>query len=450
MILLTMFIAQSVRAVGVVPANISPNDLAWLAEATSTQGTLSALLSKPVNGSLMTAQGKALPLPANWSAAIPRATLAASAANVLKRAGGYGLAAYTLYSVLSPVMGLNGDGTVTTTLSPDTYNASYAFNACPAYQGTQSTSGSTAAVCSWMSGKVAAAYSACGYSGPPTVSPDGQGNCKYSTGGVVPLTWQQIGGGTVTSNPTEAELSDKIQSSSVSDKALLDAALADSVAKSYSNDMVRILPANNPVSITASPVTAPQETLSTATVPNADGTTSTVTKKSTVTATPQVSGSTAADAKIEWTTTNVDVTTSTNNSTNVTTTTTTTTNEGTATTQKPTDYGTFSGASPDDAFVTGKAKIQASLCGGNCATALSCSNGTCTPTERINLLKAKYSLATTSSGTCPAFTMDISGQGYGSHTSTAYCDLAESVRSQVATIISLVIAIGFIVIVLGA
>lgn len=433
------------------PGQLTANDLLWLSDATTTQGTLSALMNKPFSGSMTTALGKSIPLPANWSAAIPRATLAASAANVLKRAGGYGLAAYTVYSVLSPMIGLNEDGTVTTSQLLDSYNASYTFNACPAFSGTQTTSGSTAAVCSWMSGKVSAAYSVCGYSGPPTVVPDGQGSCKYSTGSTVPIAWAQIGGSVpVTTSLSESELATRIQNSSATDKALLDAALADSVAHSFSNDMVKILPSSTPATVTASPVVGPDEVVSTAQVQNGDGTTSTVQKKAKTTATPQVLGSTAGDLNLEWQTSTTETTTTTNNSTNATTVSTSVVNHGTTTTEKPVDYGKFSGSDPGDAFADGKAKIQTALCGGNCAQALTCAAGVCSVSERIETIKTKYTLGTTYSGECPAFTFDISGQGYGSHSSTAYCGLAESVRGSVATIITIAIALSVVMIILGA
>jgi hypothetical protein len=156
-------------------------------------------------------------------------------------------------------------------------------------------------------------------------------NCYTSAGGILGtvLTYGQAGS---TSTPTETALASQIQNSSASENALFDAALADAVAHSYSNDMVKVVPATTPVSISASPVTTPAEVVSTTTAPNADGSTTTTTKTAQTTATPQVTGTTAADAKLDWKTSTVTTSVAHNNTTGANLTTTETQSQGTTTT----------------------------------------------------------------------------------------------------------------------
>ncbi|MGZ8173407.1 MULTISPECIES: hypothetical protein [Methylobacter] len=98
----------------------------------------------------------------------------------------------------------------------------------------------------------------------------------------------------------------------------------------------------------------------------------------------------------------------------------------------------------------GKTAISSVLCNGNCASSPSCTSGTCSPSERIDRLKGLYSLNASASGECPPIEMDLSGVGLGSHSVSGHCSLMESVRSSVSVIMTIVMAIGFIFILMSA
>lgn len=98
----------------------------------------------------------------------------------------------------------------------------------------------------------------------------------------------------------------------------------------------------------------------------------------------------------------------------------------------------------------GKTAISSVLCNGNCGLSPSCTSGTCSPSERIDRLKGLYSLNVSASGECPPIEMDLSGVGLGSHSVSGHCLLMESVRSSVTVIMTIVMAIGFIFILMSA
>lgn len=79
--------------------------------------------------------------------------------------------------------------------------------------------------------------------------------------------------GTVTSTPTETELTSKISASPLSAAQLFDKSLADAIAKDLTNAETNLVPSSSPVTPSASPVVGPDETISTQVIPNADGTT---------------------------------------------------------------------------------------------------------------------------------------------------------------------------------
>lgn len=98
----------------------------------------------------------------------------------------------------------------------------------------------------------------------------------------------------------------------------------------------------------------------------------------------------------------------------------------------------------------GKTAISSVLCQGDCASSPTCSKGSCSPSERIDQLKSIYSLDANASGECPPINIDLSSQGFGNHTVSVHCDLMESVRSAVTTIMTILISISFIFILMSA
>ncbi|WP_415878983.1 hypothetical protein [Methylomonas sp. TEB] len=438
------------------------NPSAW--QVASSGG--SAVVTAPRPASLQTLLNKVVPLPANWSAAIPRQTLAASAANIAKKAGGYGLAAYAIYSVVSPLIGLNPDGTVTETGTPTTtYSDTSGVGVCWINGGTNFGTIGVAACLAAIKAANPWVSSWCSYDATRMATKSATGGCSiangymnksvvqctapavpdYSTGQCATTTTP-----TTITTPTESQLASKIQASSATESQLADAVIRDSIAKNIDFGSSGFMTPTTPVTVSASPVSGPEETISTAQVPNADGTTSTVTKKSITTATPTVTGTTVGDTNISWATSTTEITTTTNNTTNVTTTTTVINNDGTSTTQKQNDYGTFTGSDPGDGFADGKAIIASYLCGGNCSSSINCAMGVCSPGERFTTLKNRAVPSITSAGTCPAFVMDLSSMGLGVINESGHCDLLESNRSNVATIVNLLIMITVSFIVLKA
>ncbi|WP_157198079.1 hypothetical protein [Methylomonas sp. DH-1] len=147
----------------------------------------------------------------------------------------------------------------------------------------------------------------------------------------------------------------------------------------------------------------------------------------------------------------------TNNDTGEVTETTTQTNHGQTVVENNTtntqqiEWGTFTGASPDDGYADGLAFINDKLCNGDCDASPTCSTGTCSVSERIDDLQETYGVNPTASGDCPAISFDF-GQfmELGLVESTYHCDLLESMRTSLAAIMSLVIAITCISIILSA
>ncbi|WP_426993796.1 hypothetical protein [Methylomonas sp. CM2] len=437
----------------VVPGGMTPTDLAWLNSAIASAGSAGdAILSRSVDGSLLTNQGKKIPLPANWSAAIPRATAAQAAGKLLARATPIGLAGLALYELLHNDVGLNSDGTRTVQADNYTYSqAPFGIFSCPTHSfGPGTTASVGSAYLSWLQ--------SChpGYSDTVSGNVVSQGSyhVKLMLGstntGEFTVNFSPVSGSTTTVTPTEADLGTAIQNSSVPTADIAKDVIADAKTANIDFGGLGLLTPVQPTTITASPVVAGEETIATEIIPNADGTTSTRTTKVQTTATPKVTGTTVGDQALEWETSDKQTRTTTNNATGVTTTETTTTSYGTTTTQQKPDYGTFAGTDPGDGFTDGRNKVKTALCGGNCNQSFNCAAGTCSVSERMATLRTKYSLAPTASGTCPAITMDLSAVGYGSHSSTEHCDLMESVRVQVGIIMSIMIALGVFTIILGA
>ncbi|OHX37214.1 hypothetical protein BJL95_21345 [Methylomonas sp. LWB] len=458
LILFGLLMASNASAgASVVPGGMTPNDLAWLAEATGTtvSGSLDALLSKPVNGTLTTAKGAKIPLPANWSAAIPRATVAQAAGKLLVRATPVGLAGLALYQLLHTNIGMNTDGTVSG------YSMPAVSEVCGGGTENPTAVWSRAAATGSLQ-SVAAAWAAAGTAHDAlcwpthhalwTVQTCSGSSCSVkitsSCCGTTYTSYSPVAGATYT--PSESDLGAAIQNSPAATGEIAQDVIKDAKTANIDFGGLGFLTPVQPTTITASPVVAGEETIATEIIPNADDTTSTRTTKLQTTATPKVTGTTVGDQALEWETSDKQTRTTTNNATGVTTTETTTTSYGTSTTQQKPDYGTFAGTDPGDGFTDGRNKVKTALCGGNCNQSFNCAAGTCSVSERMATLRTKYSLAPTASGTCPAITMDLSAVGYGSHSSTEHCDLMESVRVQVGIIMSIMIALGVFTIILGA
>ncbi|WGS84973.1 hypothetical protein [Methylomonas sp. UP202] len=440
---------QARAAALVVPGQMTPNDLAWLAEATGTtvSGSLDALLSKPVNGTLTTAKGAKIPLPANWSAAIPRATVAQAAGKLLARATPVGLAGLALYQLLHSSIGLNADGSQTVQADDYTYTQSpFGIFSCPTQSfGPGTTASVGSAYLSWLQ--------SChpGYNDTVAGNVVSQGvyHVKLTLGsqntGEFNVSFAPVSGSTTTRVPTEADLGTAIQNSPAPTAGIADGVIKDAKTANIDFSSLDFLKPVQPTTVSAQPVVGPEEVIDVAT----SGTKTTTTKVQT-TATPKVTGTTVGDQALQWETADKATKTTTDSATGVTTTETTTTSYGTSTTQQQPDYGKFAGTGPGDGYADGLTFINSKLCGGNCAAAFSCATGNCTVAERVNVLKTKYSVSPMSSGTCPALDMDLSGQGYGTHHTTEHCDLAETVRGVVATIMTLLTAAAVISIILTA
>lgn len=119
----------------------------------------------------------------------------------------------------------------------------------------------------------------------------------------------------------------------------------------------------------------------------------------------------------------------------------------------PDGSGSITATPAGDGKAKGKAAIDSVLsefCGGDCNTPPNCVKGTCSVSERLTTLKNKYTLNPTASGTCDPMDINMSSQGFGNHSVDVMCTLAEGQRSTIKTIMDMMIAIGFIFIVMGA
>lgn len=307
-----------------------------------------ALLKKPNNGTLTTSLGRSIPLPANFSAAIPRASATQAAVKLLRSAGPYGLAAFGLYQLLSPLIRMHDDGSVDgVSTPPDTCQ-----NDC------QPKMDSCLAHAAAMNKSAYAPYSSLGYTTSCTDQPASHRIhelIKSSGGGTVlsqywlytqttpesdycqlpsiyDATTKQCTG--VPTQLTDSELQQKINDSAASSPDLVQKTLDDAVSKNIDLGDSSMISPSSQVAVEASPFTSPSEEISRVTSPNPDGSTSTAVKNQTVTATPQPSGSTAADASVTWNVSTTTTTTTTNNTTNITTTTTEINNLGNQTEPK--------------------------------------------------------------------------------------------------------------------
>jgi len=324
----------------VTQAAIATNTGTWWQGATAVSNASGAQLSKGVAASLLTSLGAANSLPATLSTTVPRATLAAGAAKLLKNAGGVGLAAYALYALLSPVIGLDADGNIN-----DLVFLPSVETACYGYSVPQAGPGTPGDVCNARASACtanAAAYIAAHPNGASVYwsATASSSMCTFTVhdttaADVVYTVGLSNSTGSSGQAPSEALLADTINNSNVASHDLWMKELQDFVAHPNGIDFgLNILPHTNPVAIAASPVVMPEEVISTQTVTNPDGTTTTVTTKSQVTATPHVSGDTVGDVASEWRTAEKQTQTAVNNATGATTTTVTNTDQGNTTTKQ--------------------------------------------------------------------------------------------------------------------
>lgn len=289
-----------------------------------------------------------VPLAANFSAAIPRATASQAAAKLIKYAGPYGLATFAVYSLVSPYLGMNSDGTVSSTGSPtisavdptgaylsvlgSTFATTWeqaVINSSPNREFcwvTQTYENSTYITYSVVA-RVAPgacrnigngyAYKGSCPSGSSLDKPTGV--CLSDPTCTAPSTYDLADGlchGVLTT-PSETQLADSIQQSAAPTPELVDTVLNDSIARGFSAEVSGLITPNTPMAVEASPVEGPDEEVSSITSPNPDGSTSTTVKKEKATATPSPTGSTAGDIVNTWNVSTVTTTTTTNNTTNV-------------------------------------------------------------------------------------------------------------------------------------
>lgn len=365
--MLFFLISTSAFATSVTPPFPSWSDLAAVNGGyTVSSGASEAVVSRVSTGTLVTNTGRLIPLAANFTAQIPRATLAQAAAKIIKKAGPAGLLAWGLYELFSPMFGLNSDGTVAPVSVTGNADAYYWVNADGNYP--RSTSEQTAvARC--------AAYSSPQYSGVWYPGTQGHQTSDYSS---FPCIWSgrsdisfgdsanrqlcQFGNyfnqtvnvcmprPTCTSGQiwngqscvsssgvpvSESDLKDKIAQSPATPAEIFDKSLQDTVREGIKNKDVGLIPSTVPASVTASPVASPVETVKTTTSPNPDGTTTTTTEQEQVTATPTSRGSTAGDSAVDWNVETSRTTTARNNTSGEAKVTTEVTNAGTSVTTKP-------------------------------------------------------------------------------------------------------------------
>ncbi len=325
----------------IMPATIATGSPSWWAGFTAVSNATGAQVSKGVTASLLSSLGAANSLPATIATTVPRATLASGAAAILKRSP-YGLAALALYPLVSSYLSSDGQ-TLTQQGEPTTptgigfchFSLGAASSYAQCYSAAQAgINGFYGFVWSASIGK----YYACGYSCFIGWAPPSSGQCT------APAIWNSTTGQCVpssqVSNPTESQIATAIQNSSTPSIDLLVAEMNDILANRGGNiDFgTEVIPKTLPASISASPVTTPQETTEVATAPNPDGSTTTTTKKQQVTATPAPKGSTVGDIGVDWQTATTTTSIAHNNATGAETTTTTTTNDGTTTTKAPSNF----------------------------------------------------------------------------------------------------------------
>ncbi|MGX4644441.1 hypothetical protein [Massilia sp. SYSU DXS3249] len=132
------------------------------------------------------------------------------------------------------------------------------------------------------------------------------------------LTRTDATGRTYCANPgpmapaTESGLGDSLEKAMTNNPARLDA-----IYKQMRSDGIAVFNENDPVTVTASPVTGAPET-SVTTKANPDGSTDRIETKTETKVTPQVTGNTLGNTQISYPTTTTTTTTTTNNVTNVT------------------------------------------------------------------------------------------------------------------------------------
>ncbi|WP_221053006.1 hypothetical protein [Methylomonas koyamae] len=298
-----------------MPATIATGSPSWWSGFTAVSNATGAQVSKGVTASLLSSLGASNSLPATISTTVPRATLAASAAKIIRGASPAGLASMALFAALSTAISMNPDGTINQVNVP---------SSCAAY----------------INGN----FSGCTASSPCycTVISAVQVNMYYQTGAyrgyfIAPFPWSNI---TETVTPSETDLSAKIQATSVPSHQLFVAEMNDILANKAGNiDFgTHVMPKAQPATVSASPVTGPAEVVATETTPNSDGSTTTTTRTAQTTATPSPRGSTVGDIGVDWKTATTMTSVAHNNATGAETTATSTTNDGTATTKAPSNF----------------------------------------------------------------------------------------------------------------
>lgn len=323
-----------------------------------------AAVTASAAGQMVTSTGKLISLPANWATTIPRASLGQAAAKIIKKAGPYGLAAWGLYELLSPMIGLNADGTVAPVTPTGDSDAIYWTNGNLQFASTTpegvgnlecggyTQSGYEGAWYADSYGYQTADYSsyACRWSGnPQNTAWSGATYRHFCPGGeyfnqTMKLceTRPVCESGSVWNGQTcvsssgvpisEPELGQRIAQSPATSEQIFDKGLQDIIQQGLKAKDVGLVPATAPASVTASPVSSPAETVKETTSPNPDGSTTTTTTTEQTTATPHPRGSTAGDAGVDWETSTTTTQTAHNNTSGETKTTTEVTNAGTSTT----------------------------------------------------------------------------------------------------------------------
>jgi hypothetical protein len=283
-------------------------------------------------------------VPVTATAIVGKAAYAATAVKLVRAGSAIGLA-YTAYQVYDWIK----TSGITTCAPPDFFCKPSVDPATPLYFMTSATGSNQypteAAACAGVGPTYSQIYTNStnrycwngggGYANITIVCPANYSpqyplsGCKWIGSGTAP---QASAGGPY----TDPELITAVTGTNwdpTRTQAMRDAILADMKKQPGVVSDADLLPTSTPVTVSGSPVTAPQVTTSVKTSPNSDGSTSTTTVKETTTFTPSQRGTTVADTAVDMKQATVVTTTVTNNTTNITNT--TTDNQTPATTANP-------------------------------------------------------------------------------------------------------------------
>lgn len=425
---------SSFAGVSVSPATINTGSASWWSGFTAVSNATGAQVSKGVTASLLSSLGASNSLSATISTTVPRATLASSAAKILRGASPGGLASMALFAAVSAAISMNDDGTVTTTGTPTTtYSDATSTGTCwltgGSSLGVMSVGSCFAAIQTYNT----YVSSWCSYDGTRMATKSATGGCALSNGFMDKSSLQCTAPAvpdysrgqcattvtpTTTATPTQSELQTAIQNSTTPSHDLFVAQMNDILSHKAGNiDFgAEVMPKTQAATVSASPVTGPAEVVAIETTPNPDGSTTTTTRTEQTTATPSPRGSTVGDIGVDWQTTTTTTKTAHNNTTGTDAVTTTTENAGTSTTQQPQQQSDLCQLHPEIAA---------------CAS-LGSNPSDSAPSVTSQPLNVNLSLPSSVAGSCPAdYTRTLTGGKVLAWSWQPACDFASGIRPVV-------------------